>query len=170
MTKDEFEIKETSDDKFEVIPMKPIRRLEKRIGQLEQAGSIPQLQGLITQIVDLVRTNQKLIDSIVIADTELRNELSKLPPKMDELLNQMRSFMDMIEMAGSEEAIGPASEALKPLADEFKKVIEQNQKLIENNQAILDSLDNIGRKLKGGTPVSQILSAYPGMRLKKREV
>ncbi len=167
MTEEEVEITEGRGNNFEVIPITPIRRLERRMSQLEQAGSIPQLQSLITQIVELIRTNQKLIDSIVRADTELRNELSKLPPKIDELTTHMRNFINMIEMAGKEEVSGPGLEALKPLTDEFRKVVEQNQKLIEGNQAILDSLDDISKKLKGGTPVSKILSAYPGMRLRK---
>lgn len=167
MADEEVEVTETSKDDFEVIPLNPIRKLERRMAQIEQAGSIPQLQSLITQIVELIRTNQKLIDSIVRADTELRNELSRIPSKMDDLITQLKNFINMIEMAGGEEISGPSSEAMKPLAEEFKKVIEQNQKLIENNQAILDALDSIGKKLKGGTPVSQILSAYPGMRLKR---
>lgn len=168
MENDEVELQENQQGKeYEVVPLTPIRRLEKKVDDLEKAGSIPQLQQLISQIVDLIRGNQKLIDSIVHADADLRNELSKIPPKIDDLARTMKDFIGLVEAAGREEISTPGPEAMRPIVDELKKMSEQNQRIVENNQAVLESLDNINRKLKSGTPVSQLLSAYPGMKLRK---
>jgi hypothetical protein len=164
---DEVELSESGRDGYEVIPITPIRRLERKISNLEKAGSIPQLQSLIGQIIELVKGNQKLIDSIVHADAELRNEISKLPPKIDDQTRTMREFINLIEAAGRDEISTPGPEAFKPLVEQFKKIVEQNAKMIENDQAILESLDNIGRKMRSGTPVSKLLSSYPQLKMKR---
>lgn len=170
MADEEVELSETSRDDYEVIPITPIRRLEKRISEIEQAGSIPQLQTLITQIIELIKSNQRIVDEVINANSELRNEISKLPAKIDDLTTTMKSFISLVEAAGREEITAPGPEALKPLVDQFQKVVEQNQKLLESNQAMVEQLDNINRKLKTGTPVSQLLSAYPGIKLGRKEV
>lgn len=167
MPEDEYEVTETSKDDYEVIPVTPIRRLEKKMEELEHAGSIPQLQSLVTQVVELIRTNQKIVDDIIHVNNELRNELSKLPPKIDDLTATMKNFISLVEAAGREEITTPGPEAFKPLTEQLQRIADQNQKLIENNQAILEELDNINKKLRTGTPVSQLLSAYPGLRLRK---
>lgn len=165
---EEVEVSETGKG-YEIIPITPIRRIEKRMEHLEKAGSLPQLQNLVTQLVEMIRTNQKLIDTIVRADTELRNELSKLPPKLDEMTDSMRRFFSLVEAAGRDEISSPGPEAMKPLVDQLKVMTEQNKKVIEGNQAMLDSMDNMNRKLRAGTPISRLASAYPGLKLRKRE-
>jgi hypothetical protein len=160
-----------SDDEmesYEIIPVTPLKKLEKRVEQVETAGTMPQLQSLINQIIELIRSNQKIVNDVIQANAELRNELSKIPPKIDELTTTMKGFINMVEAAGKEEISGArASDSLKPMTDYMQKMVEQNQKLLENNQAMIDQLDNIGRKLRGGTPVSQLLSSYPGMKLRR---
>lgn len=169
MAEEEYEITESSKDDYEVIPVTPIRRLEKRIDDVEKAGNIPQLQSLITQVVELIRTNQKIVDDVIHANTELRNELSKLPSKIDDLTVAMKNFISLVEAAGREDISTPGPEAFKPLTEQLQKIADQNQKLLENNQSVLEELDNINKKLRSGTPVSQLLSAYPGLKLRRGE-
>ena len=161
--RDEVELSEGKDG-YEVIPVTPVRRLEKRISQLEKAGSIPQLQSLIIQIVELIRTNQGIINEVIKANADLRNELSRLPSKIDDLTTTMKGFINMVESAGREEITGPGPEAMKPLVDEIKKMNEQTQ---AQNQAVLDSLEALSRKIRSGTPVSKLLSSYPGVKLRR---
>lgn len=166
---EEVEIAEGKND-YEIMPITPIRRLEKRMEQLEETTStvsMPQVQSLVMQIIDLIRTNQKLIDEIVRADTQLRNELSRLPGKIDELVSAMKTFMDLVRAAGAEETLSP--EAMKPVAEQIGKLVEQNQKLVENNQQILDSLAEISKRMRTGTPVSSLLTAYPGLKLRSEK-
>jgi methyl-accepting chemotaxis protein len=150
-------------DEYEVVPLTPLRRLEEKIRKLESASIVPQLQMLITQIIELIKTNQKLIDEIVKADNELRNELSKLPKKIDELISSMREFIELVKAAGEEEV---SFESAKTVGEQFKKIIEQNQQLLETNQQMLETLTEISKKLKGGTPVSQLLARYPQLKIR----
>ncbi len=162
---EEVEIAEDRDN-YEIIPVTPIRRLEKRMEDIEKSGSIPQLQSLINHIIDLMKTNQDLIEQVLKADDELRKELSRIPSKVDELISTMKSFMDLIKIAGEEEVSAPAQVDVRPMADQFQKLLEQNQKIVESNQRVIEALENINRKLKSGTPVSSILSSYPGLKLR----
>jgi len=169
MADEDYEIRESGDE-YEIVPLRPIRSLERRLDEMEKTVSsagIPQIQSLISQIIELIKTNQRLIDEIIRADNELRNELSKLPPKIDDLVSNMKQFMEILEKAGEAETTGIGPETLKPLSDALQKLTEQNQKIIDGNQAIVQSLDSISRKLRGGTPISSIMSQYPGLKIRR---
>jgi DNA-directed RNA polymerase sigma subunit (sigma70/sigma32) len=157
------------DESYEIIPVTPLKRLEKRMERIEGAGTVPQLQSLINQIIELIRSNQKIVNDVIQANSELRNEMSKLPSKIDEMTTSMKSFISLIEAAGKEEFSTPGPEIMKPVTEQLSKMVEQNQKILESNQAMLDKLDNLARRPRGGTPVSELLTSYPGIRL-RREV
>lgn len=161
------------DISYEIIPVTPIKKLEERMERIESTGSTPQLQNLINQIIELIRGNQKIVNDVIQANAELKNELSKLPSKIDELIDTMNNFLSLIEAAGKEETETtpqqPSADAFKPITDELKKISEQNQKLIESNQSVLEELDKASKRLKGGTPISSLLSTYPLRRDIKSE-
>ena len=152
-----------------MIQVSPVRRLENRVRQLEQASSysgLPQLQGLINQIIELVKSNQKIIDEVIVANSDLRNELGKLPPKIDELVFQMKSFMNLVRMAGEETDVSIPSDMMSPVTEQLQKIVEQNQKVLESNQEMINSMGEINKKIKSGTPVSQLFSSYPRINIR----
>ena len=152
-----------------------MRKLEKRVKKIEEAGTVPQLQSLINQIIELIRGNQKIVNEVVKANAELRNELSKLPPKIDDVITTIKNFVSLVEAAGREEltrvATGTAAispETFKPMVDQLQKIVEQNQRLIENNRAVLESLEDLNKKMKRKMPATRLFSSYPPRRLKER--
>ena len=161
------------DVSYEIIPVTPIKKLEERIERIESSGSTPQLQNLINQIIELIRGNQKIVNDVIQANAELKNELSKIPPKVEELIDTMNNFLSLIEAAGKEGIETPQqqinADIFKPMIDELKKISEQNQKLVESNQAVIEEIDRANRRLRGGTPVSSLLSTYPLRRDIKSE-
>ena len=161
---------ERSDETYEIIPVTPLKKLEKRMEVIESAGAVPQLQSLINQIIELIRSNQKIVNDVIQANSELRNELAKMPAKIDELVGLMKNFISLIEAAGKEEISTPGPELMKPVTDELKRMVDQNQKLLETNQAMIDKLDVLGRRIKKGTPVSELLSSYPSIRSRRERV
>jgi mevalonate kinase len=158
---------ESSEGDYEIIPVTPLKKLEKRMDKLEGAGTIPQLQSLINQIIELIRSNQKIVNDVIQANAELKNEIAKLPSKIDEMTTSMKNFISLVEAAGKEEVMGPSPEIMKPVTDQLKKMVEQNQRILESNQAMLDKLDIMGRKVRRGTPVSELLTSYPSIKLRK---
>ena len=163
---------------YEIIPVTPIKKLQERIEKIESARVTPDLQNLINQIIELIRSNQKIVNDVIRANTDLKNELSKLPSKIDELLTTINDFLSLVEAAGREEMEAKPQQAapdvFKLMVEELKKISEQNKKLIESNQSVLEELNKMSRKIKSkgaaGMPVSTLLSSYPLRRdLKKVE-
>jgi len=85
------------DDDYEVVPTSPIRRLERRLSKVESSSSGSEVGRLIEQIIELVKSNQRVVDDVIKSDAELRNEISKIPGKIDELLSGMGEFLDLLK-------------------------------------------------------------------------
>lgn len=139
-----------SDEEYEVIPTSPIRRIEKRLEKVEDTSSTSQVQKLMEQVIELIKSNQRIIDDVVKANAELRDELAKIPGKVDKLLGTMNDFMEILKEASQEEtsgaAIGP--EVMKPLADKLGELVEQNKKGLESSGTMLTALETIDKRLK----------------------
>jgi len=139
-----------SDEEYEIIPTSPIRRLEKRMEKMEDTSSTSQVQKLMEQVIELIKSNQRIIDDVVKANAELRDELSKIPGKIDKLMGTMTEFMEIMKAASEEEAagggIGP--EVMKPLADKLGELVDQNKKSLETNQTMISALETIDKRLK----------------------
>ena len=140
---------EDETESYEIIPVTPLKKLEKRIEQVEQSGTVPQLQTLINQIIELIRSNQKIVNDVIQANSELRNEISKLPNKIDELLESMKEFMDLLKTSSAEETVSDISkDMMEPLVRKMDELIQQNKQNVEVNQAALTSLGIIDKRLK----------------------
>jgi len=137
------------DDDYEIIPTSPLRRLEKRINQVERTSTTSETQRLVEQIIELIKSNQRIIDDVIKADAELRDEISKVPGKIDELLSSMHEFMEMLKTSATEETVTDISkDVMTPLVNKMNELIEQNKKNIEVGQASLTSLGIIDKRLK----------------------
>jgi len=137
------------DEEYEVIPTSPIRKLEKRLAKIEAASSSSEIQRLIEQIIELIKSNQRIIDDVIKADAELRNEISKVPGKIDELLDSMNEFMDLLKASATEETVSEVSkDVMKPLVEKITEMVEQNKKIAETSEASLTNLGMIDKRLK----------------------
>ncbi|MEM5871855.1 MAG: hypothetical protein QW051_03205 [Candidatus Aenigmatarchaeota archaeon] len=139
----------TPDEEFEIIPTSPIRRLEKRIEKIESGSYSSEVRKLIEQVMDLIKSNQKIIDTSIKANSDLIAELSKLPKKIDDLILEMREFIRLLKVTAEEEEVSNISkEVMAPIADKLNELIEQNKKNFEVNQAVLTTLGIIEKRLK----------------------
>lgn len=139
----------SSDDEFEIIPTSPIRRLEKRIEKVEGGSYSSEVNRLIEQVVDLIKSNQKIIDNSIKANNDLIAEVSRLPKKMDDLILEMREFMKLLKISAEEEEVSSVSkEVMAPLVDKLTELLEQEKKNFETNQAALTTLGIIEKRLK----------------------
>ncbi|MBI4176277.1 MAG: hypothetical protein HY518_03665 [Candidatus Aenigmarchaeota archaeon] len=142
---------EDDDEEYEVIPATPLRRLEKRLSRMESTTSTSEVQRLIEQIIELIKSNQRVIDDVIKANTDLRDELSRIPGKVDELVASMREFLEILK-ASVEEAPAAAAaipkEAFDPLVKKIDEFVQENRKNAEVGQAMLTSLNTIDKRLK----------------------
>jgi len=147
-------------DEYELVPMSPIRRMEKRIDRLESSTGG---QEIIKEIIDIVRMNQQMVDELAKSNDALRIELSKLPAKIDELVDSMKEIVSFIKSSGEEETVGITKEAMKPLVQKFDEMINTNKGMSEKSDSMLELLDDISKKLK-----RPMLRPLPGRRLLPR--
>lgn len=137
------------EEEYEVIPTSPLRRLEKRISKVEASSSTSQIQKLIEQIIELIKSNQRIIDDVIKADSELRNEISKLPGRIDVLVSSMNEFIELLKTSATEEAVaGVSKDVMEPLVNKMDELVNQNKKGLETSQAVLNSLGMIDNRLK----------------------
>lgn len=133
------------DDMYEVIPTSPIRKLQNRMDNLESSSATSEVQRLIEQIIELIKSNQRIIDDIVKSDSELRNELSRLPGRIDSMVSKMDEFLNIMKTAAQEETSSGGSDIL---AKRITELVEHNRKAAESSQAVLSSLSSIDNRLK----------------------
>jgi len=143
------------EDEYEIISTSPLRRMEKRLGKLEDSSSTSEVSRLIEQIIELIKSNQRVIDDVVKSDSELRNEVSRLPGKIDELLSTMQEFIDMIKASATEDETGMSKETLDPLVKKMDELITQNKGNIDSTRAILTHMGTIDTRLKRMHPQAQ---------------
>jgi hypothetical protein len=137
---------EKEKEEYELIPISPLRRLEKRIDQLEQSpGTDP--KDFFHELVDIVRMNQQLVDELIKANDSLRVELSRLPGKIEDLTKNLSELISYIRAAATEEVTG-GTESSEPLIGRLDQLIETNKKIVESNGMVTNMLEGIDRKLK----------------------
>jgi len=137
------------DDDYDSVPASPIRRLEKRINRIEKTSSSSEVSKLIEQIIELIKSNQRVIADVVKSDAELRNELSRVPGKIDELIGSMNQFLDLLKASAAEETVaGMSRDIMDPLTSKMDELVDYTKKSMEANQALLSSMGTIESRLK----------------------
>jgi len=136
-------------EEYEIIPTSPVRRLEKRIEKVESGSYPSEIRKLVDQVVELIKSNQKIIDDSIKANNELIAAISKIPHKVEDLILEMREFMKLLKISAEEEEVSSVSkEVMQPLVSKMTELIEQNKKNFETNQAALTTLGIIEKRLK----------------------
>lgn len=156
MPEDEVEIE--PDEEYEVVPLSPIRKLERRIEKLEERKSTGDTQNLINEVMDLVKSNQQMVNEVVKSNDELRRELQRIPEKVDEVLDQWEEFLRMLRR-GEERGVPGADYGLS----------EKIDKLIEQNEEMVDSMRSLSRSMRSAQPSGSKRSGSPKLRIKKRK-
>jgi len=146
----------TEEEEFELIPMSPLRRLEKRLEKIETTRGVD-VKDFLTQLVDIVKMNQQLVDELAKADDALRIEIARLPAKLDELIEDTRELVSFIKAAGAAEAGEEAAEKtdLRPLLEKMDSLIQVNKKIVESNEAMMSTMDQMTMRMRkvGPRPV-----------------
>ena len=136
-----------AEEEYELIPLSPLRRLEKRIERLEASSSF-NAKEFYKEMVDIIRINQQIVSELVKANDALRLELSRLPSRLEELVSKLDELLTLVK-AASEEA--PTETKPKEQIDLLKKIdelIEANKKISENLERVLGELEEIEKRMK----------------------
>jgi len=135
---------EKDSGEYELIPVSPLRKMEKRIDELETSKGVNMTE-FYREMVDIIKMNQQLVDELAIANDALRIELSRLPSKIEDLISRLDEVISFIKASATEEM--PMTADMKPLGEKLNQIAETNKKVAESNQAVLELLDEIAKKI-----------------------
>lgn len=136
------------DEEFELIPMSPMRRLEKRLDRIESTKGID-VKSFFSQLVEIVKMNQQLVDELAKANDALRIEIARLPAKLDDLIGNMNELISFIKAsAGGEAAEAAMATDIQPLLGKMDSLIELNKKIVESNETMMATMDKLTKVSK----------------------
>ena len=133
-------------EEYEVVPASPLKRMEQRLANIESQGSPSEVRRLVEEMVELIKSNQRVIDDVIKSDSELRDELSKIPPKLQGVIDGVQEFISILKSSAEES--GEASTGMEPVVAKLTEIADQNKKMVEASQAMLSSLSLIDKRLK----------------------
>jgi len=143
------------EEEFELVPISPIRRLERRLARIEQGkgggGGGFDSSKFFSELVEIVRMNQQIVDELAKANDAMRIEISRLPGKMDELINNLSELISYIKAsAGAAEAEAHAGGGanMEPLLKKMDQLIDANKKIVESNESMMSSMEQLSSKMR----------------------
>jgi chromosome segregation ATPase len=137
---------EEKKEEYEIIPISPLRRLEKRIEQLEAMSPAVDVKEIFREVVDVLRMNQQLVTEISKSNDALRLEISKLTINLEDLTARLNELLSYIKAAATEEGFQP-EDTTKGLKEKMNELIEANKKIAQNNEEMISILEEIEKKL-----------------------
>ncbi len=146
---------------YEVVPVTPLRKLEKRLEALEASRTVVNLERFLDKIIDMTELNQRIVEEVVRSNQGLREEIEVLVGKLNNLEEKLETFVDLLKSIGEEELKGGAPEEyLGPVLKKFEEIASN---IAEGNKNIIQALTSIDKRLRriGGaeyTPATDILA------------
>lgn len=148
-------IEKKEPEEFEIIPLSPIRKMEKRISQLEVSSAFD-ANTFFKELVDIIKMNQQIVDEMAKANDALRIELSRLPARLEEVTRSLNELISYIK-AGATEESAMSPEAFKPMLDKLDQIVESNKKMSESNQQVIENLEDMDKKLRRPSALPPLL-------------
>lgn len=147
---------EDSEEEYELVPMGPIRKLERRIDQIETQKDSSNYESLIRDIFDIIKANQKVVNDVVQNTNELRESVDKLTSRMDETIDNMNQFMELLKEASEtslEEDVSKTigTNIIEPLSGDMEDISDKLETMSENlqqsNERMLKGLNQIHKRM-----------------------
>ncbi len=156
---DEVELSDNSSSgsgDYEVIPMGPVRKLENRIKKLEKqqvSGGGASSSELVSDIMDIMKSNQKIVNDMVQSTSRLHNSVETLITKMDNVSDQMSGFMELLKEASETSLEEDVSQNINqsivnPISEGMQSLQETNKQMLQGLGKIDKSLNQLDKRMK----------------------
>ena len=164
MSEDEVQLGNMDDDDYEVIPMGPIRKLERRVENLQEQQEQTQESGggtgneeLVRDIMDIMKSNQKIVNDMTESTHELRNSVEDLTNKMDSVIDNMNEFMDLLNEASEMDMEGEVAGNIETrvanaIGDKMDDMVDEVR---SSNEKIADNLEDLNSQMRQNYYASQ---------------
>ena len=85
------------EDEYEIVPINPLRKLEKRVDEVEKSGVTADT---LKELIDIVKANQRVVDDVVKINSDMMNKVSILTNSVNGLSEKVHDFINRIELSG----------------------------------------------------------------------
>ncbi|MFB6203360.1 MAG: hypothetical protein ABEK01_02610 [Candidatus Nanohaloarchaea archaeon] len=138
---------------YEVMPVGPLRKLEKRVDKLQKEatqGGGAANEEMVQDIIDIMKSNQKIVNDMTESTHELKNSVEDLTHKMDQVVDNMNNFMDLLKEASEVDMEGEVvSDIHDRIADAVGNEMRDVASDIENsNKEVVEGLNQIDQSLR----------------------
>jgi hypothetical protein len=134
------------EEEYELVPLSPLRRMEKRMDRLEKSGTS---NDMVRELIDVVRTNQQIVDDMVKINSDIINKIGELTASVNQSMAKIDEFLNRVEVGGAEE---PVAEEIKPAAVPVSNDADKRMDKLEKriNSLLLSSVakSKLGSKLQ----------------------
>ena len=135
------------EEEVEIVPISPLRRLEKRMEKLEGSSTFNDKE-FYRELVDIIRLNQELVDELAKSNDALRIELSRIPARLEDLTSRLNELLSFIKASESEEPSTVSGE----LGQKLEQLVDTNKKIVETNQSVVSVLEEMEKKIRRPMP------------------
>jgi methyl-accepting chemotaxis protein len=142
------------EEEFELLPLHPLRKLERRIERLEEEIKKSSHTEFLREIVDIIKITQVMIDEIVKSNEALKLEISKLYPKLDSLTVQLQELLNFIKMSAFQESLG--AEAFRPLMKKMDEMISIMKEISNTSRQTAEKIEGLERRIKKEETVQRV--------------
>ena len=131
---------------YEVVPVTPLRKLERRLEALEASRTVANLERFLDKIIDMRELNQRIVEEVVRSNQGLREEIEVLVGKLSKPEEKLETFVDLLKSIGEEELKGTnPEEYLNPVLKKFEEIASN---IAEGNKNIIQALTSIDKRLR----------------------
>ena len=123
------------EEEYEIVPVGPIRRIERRMEKIEKGTTSTDM---VKELIEVVRTNQKIIDEVVKINSEMINRVSDLATHVSQLNERMTDFLNRVEVSSETEQPPPVQQQKN--TEEMDARMQKLEKRI--NSVLLSSMRN----------------------------
>ncbi len=122
-----------------------ISELKRRVKELEELTK-NEYKEVYREIVSIIRINQEIVSELVKANDALRIEISRLPSKIEELVERLDELLSLIKTASEQEI------QTVPIEKRIDELVRINKRIEDVNQLLLDSIEKLNKTLKALAP------------------
>lgn len=167
MNDEEVQLGNGDSEDYEVVPLGPVRKLEKRIDNIEkQSQSGGADEEIIRDVLEIMKSNQRIVNDMTESTHELKNSVEDLTHKMDSVIENMNDFMDLLKEASEVDMEGEVlgdmegriANAIGTRMEEVASDIEQS------NDKVIDHLDEINDSLRKAYASGNVQTQVTGSR------
>lgn len=150
---------------YELVPVTPIRRLEKEVEKLKKERVSDTGSEMGKQVIDILKMNQKIVDDMAHLQGELIAQMYKTNEKLSKLTDSIAELVVVLSSAAEEEVQEdeeeeeaeeeeegaeeemPAPRSGAQESGAAEEVDDKLERIIEQNTALINSLNVLGKEL-----------------------